>query len=251
MFMNIKKLFLALFFAITPAAAYADAEIHDPFYAPDAKHLLATSYFDYGRTKIAGNTEKTAALTESLSYSLDGYWYAIAGFSNSWNDIKDSSDYQTRFWYGGLSRFMATSDNSDILLNLYYTEYRPEHSERYNTLQFQLCLDIMLDKTVKPYMSVFYDRGIKHIKKSDDSFHFYAGTWSKFGRIMLKAEAETAYMPDSPESTDIFLNLDAHYKITDNFSAGIYGKGLIYSHYDAGDDMSSKLLGGLAIKYLF
>jgi hypothetical protein len=58
-------------------------------------------------------------------------------------------------------------------------------------------------------------------------------------------------MPDSPEMTDVFLNLDAHYKITDNFSAGIYGKTLLYSHYAGTDSMSSRLTGGIAVKYLF
>lgn len=58
-------------------------------------------------------------------------------------------------------------------------------------------------------------------------------------------------MPDSPEMTDVFLNLDAHYKITDNFSTGIYGKTLLYSHYDGTDSMSSRLTGGIAVKYLF
>ena len=190
-------------------------------------------------------------MSEEVSYSVDGYWYAIAGFSNDWKKTEGMSDYQARYWYAGLSRFIATSENSDILLNMYYTEYRPESMERYNTLQFQFCLDLLLDKTVKPYMSVFYDRGIKQIRKSNDNFYFFAGAWSKFGRIMLKAEAEADYMPDSPETADIFLNFDAHYKITDNFSAGLYGKTLLYSHYEGADSLSSALSGGIAAKYLF
>lgn len=249
--MNLKKFILTILFVFAPATAYADAEIHEPFYAPDAGNTLVTTYFDYSKTKTAGVTEKTLNLAEEISYSIDGYWYAIAGFSNAWNRPEGFPDYQSRYWYAGLSRFIATSENSDILLNLYYTEFRPEGMDRYNTLQFQFCLDLLLDKTIKPYMSVFYDRGIKQIRKSNDYFYFYAGAWTKPGRIMLKAEAETDYMPDSPEMTDVFLNLDAHYKITDNFSAGIYGKTLLYSHYDGTDSMSSRLTGGIAVKYLF
>lgn len=74
--MNLKKIILTILFVFAPAAAYADAEIHDPFYAPDAGGLLLTTYFDYSKTKTAGVTEKTLNLAEEISYSIDGYWYA-------------------------------------------------------------------------------------------------------------------------------------------------------------------------------
>ena len=45
--MNLKKFILTILFVFAPAAAYADAEIHEPFYAPDAGGLLLTTYFDY------------------------------------------------------------------------------------------------------------------------------------------------------------------------------------------------------------
>ena len=246
--MKIKGIILITLMMTIPALAHADAEIHDPFYAPDARHLMSSTFVDYSNMRIAGEKTKKYNVFEEISYSIDGWWYAIADFSNGWIEPDGTDKYQERYWKAGVSRFISTSENSDILVNAYYTEYRPEHGDRYNTIQLQLCLDLMLDRTVKPFASVNYDRGVRQISKSDDSYEFYAGAWSKFGRLMIKGQSYTKYSHEA--YTDSYLGLEAAYKISDNFAAGIYGQGLVYSHYDGGTDISSDLKGGVYIKIL-
>ena len=246
--------FTALFaaiFAALPSTVCAD-DLVNPFYGPEAKHLITKTSYTYKSTKIEDGTKEKSDLWQNTLYlglgkSLMFYW----DIYNQTTKPEDSKRYAIDYWDLGLGYFAETSENTSIDAELYYAEKKKESEEKYKFLYFYGRFDMLKDKDVKPFIGFEYTRGLYQIRKSDDWMNVFAGAWKRFGKSMLRLQGELEYDPNDPEKTTAAVMTEVGYQLSKNYALTASGWYTFYNHNVNDINIDHALTGQILLKWLF
>ena len=249
--MKLTKLVLFSLMAALPSMANA-SDIQDPFYMPQANHVLSGTSFAFSRAKMDIGTQlkpETKALSEYLTYGITDSLFAVASIANYLNDPKSDfyGKYETTLWNAGLSYKMSLDQNTSIRFGAAYTEEREEGEDRYNTVKASVLLEPMKDLDLKPFAAVVYNRNVEYFSKSYDGYDFQAGAWTKLNKASIIASLDYKYNHHYTQS-ETFINLEANYGLADNIAAGAGFSSMIHEHNTR---YSSIITYGVHVKLTF
>lgn len=111
----------------------------------------------------------------------------------------------------------------------FYTEERIEGNDRENTAVASILFEFMKDQTIKPFVSVSYERGTEHFRKNPDEYLFEAGAWTKIDKLSLLAEVQYDYIHHYPTSLTS-IDIEGDYALAENIAAGIGCTFMIHEH---------------------
>lgn len=249
--MKLTKIILCSLIATLPAMANAE-DIQDPFYLPQANHLLSDTAFSFSKAKIDFGIQlepEIKILSETLTYGITDALFAKASFANSWIDFKSNlvDKYESRSWDMGLAYQMPLEQNTALTLGAYYTEDRDEGQDRENTVKAEALLELMKDQELKPFAAVTYERDAEYFSKSHDSYDFEAGVWTKLDKASVKASLNYDYNHHDTVSLT-YLNVEANYGFAENIALGAGISSLLHEH---NSPFSSQTTYGVHAKLIF
>lgn len=230
--MKCLKAILFTLIAAVPAMAYAE-DIQDPFYLPEANHVLSETGIGFSKNKndfLDKSVSETKKIQERITYGITDSLFVSASLADSLADETDTDKFEIRYWNAGLIYRLSPMDNSVLDLALYYDELRAENTDRDDTWRASARIELMRDMGIKPYAAVEYTRDAIHFGKGMmDTYNFKAGAWTKIDKLSLMANVNADYT-HGLRATYAYAAMEADYALAENIAVGITAKGMFYEH---------------------